>query len=376
VFDGLLPDDEIVRRLIALRVGAASHAGFDLLAALGRDCVGALQFLPEGEQPGPAGAVEGRPLGDVEIGRLLRSLARAPLGVGESSDFRISLAGAQEKTALLHWRGRWHMPQGATATTHILKPAIGRLPSGLDLSPSVENEHLCMRLVAALGLPAARTEIAEFEGVRALVVERFDRLWTRDGARLLRRPQEDCCQALGAPPSRKYEAEGGPGIVAILDLLQGGDRALEDRRLFLKAQIVFWLLGATDGHAKNFSLHLAPGGRYALAPLYDVMSMQPKADAGEPPRNAMKFAMALGDGRHRRFDEIAPRHFRETAARGGVPEATVNDIFEELLAQAPAAFESAVAAMPPGFPEALAASMLRAVRTRLRLLERRPAQAG
>jgi hypothetical protein len=104
-----------------------------------------------------------------------------------------------------------------------------------------------------------------FKGNRVLVVERFDRVWTKDN-RLLRLPQEDCCQALSVPPTRKYEADGGPGIANVLELLKASDDPDTDRRLFLKAQIMFWLLAATDGHAKNFSIALRPGGRFRLTP--------------------------------------------------------------------------------------------------------------
>ena len=255
VFDNLLPDNDQIRRRLAERVRAGGYDAYSLLAAVGRDCVGALQFLPDGADPGPAGGIAGRPLGDEEIAGILGDLKRTPLGVDEGGEFRISLAGAQEKTALLYWEDQWQVPHGSTATTHILKPEIGLLPNGIDLSQSIENEHFCMRLTASFGLPTARTEIREFAGRRALVVERFDRLHTRDG-RLLRLPQEDCCQALSVPPPRKYEPDGGPGMRQILDLLKASDEPEVDQRLFLKAQIVFWLLGATDGHAKNFSIAL------------------------------------------------------------------------------------------------------------------------
>src|ERR1700682_2829430 len=152
----------------------------------------------------PAGGIDGRPLGDREIADILGDLKRTPLGVDESGEFRISLAGAQEKTALLYWQDQWQVPHGTTATTHILKPEIGRLPNGIDLSQSIENEHLCMRLTAAFGRATPQTQMHEFSGKCALVVERLDRRWTRDG-RLLRLPQEDCCQALSVPPPRKYE---------------------------------------------------------------------------------------------------------------------------------------------------------------------------
>jgi serine/threonine-protein kinase HipA len=366
VFDNLLPDNDQIRRRLAERVGAGGYDAYSLLAAVGRDCVGALQFLSEGMDPGTAGGIDGRPLEDTEIAAMLGDLRRAPLGLDEGGEFRISLAGAQEKTALLHWRDQWQVPHGATATTHILKPEIGRLPSGIDLSQSIENEHLCMRLTAGFGLPAARTEIREFAGRRALVVERFDRLHTRDD-RLLRLPQEDCCQALSVPPPRKYEPDGGPGIRQILDLLKASDEPEADQRTFLKAQIVFWLLGATDGHAKNFSIFLLPGGRFRLTPLYDVMSAQPNVDAGEIRRNAMKLAMAVGDSRHYTIDSILPRHFLQTAANAGVPASLVQGILDEIENDTDRAFDAAVNDLPTGFPERIVSSIIEGLRRRLRL---------
>ena len=369
VFDNLLPDPEPVRRRIAERIGAEGHDAYSLLARLGRDCVGALQILPEGQDPGPAGTVDGRPADDGEIAEKLRNLAIAPLGLDDDAEFRISIAGAQEKTALLRWKNQWHIPRGTTATTHIVKPQIGMLPNGIDLSRSVENEHLCLGLAAALGLPSAATEIADFDGERVLVVERFDRLWTGDG-RLLRLPQEDCCQALSVPPSLKYDADGGPGMTDILDLLRGSDDPEADRRLFVKAQIVFWLLGATDGHAKNFSIFLKPGGRFRMTPLYDVMSAQPSVDAGRLRENGFRLALAVGDNRHYAIDTILPRHFAQTAAREGVPAHAIDEICGELSEGVEPAMESVLASLPRDFPADLADSIASGLRRRLRPIER------
>jgi serine/threonine-protein kinase HipA len=369
VFDNLLPDNDAMRRRIAERVRADGADAYGLLAAVGRDCVGALQFLADGQAPGPAGIVAGRPVDDDEIARILGDLAFAPLGLGEDEDFRISIAGAQEKTALLRWNDRWHKPLATSATTHILKPQIGRLPNGIDLSFSVENEFLCLKLTAALGLPSAKVEMAEFMAKRVLVVERFDRRWTRDG-RLLRLPQEDCCQALSVPPSLKYEAEGGPGIPAILDLLKGSDAPDADQAMLLKAIIVFWLLGATDGHAKNFSILLSPGGRFRIAPLYDVISAQPSADAGQIRRDQMKLAMAVGDNRHYVVDSILPRHFIQTAARAGIGASVLQAIFDDIQATAQTAIEQVARSLPATFPEEIAASIIGGFRTRLGRLER------
>jgi serine/threonine-protein kinase HipA len=366
VFDNLLPDSNDVRQTVAARQHADGIDPYSLLSAIGRDCVGALQFLPEGEDPGKAGAIDAVPISDQDIAEKLSNLTATPLGMGDDRDFRISIAGVQEKAAFLYWKDRWHVPHGSTATTHIFKPQIG-MRGNLDLTQSVENEHLCMRIIDALGVPVAATEIADFDGTRALVIERFDRLWTKD-KRLLRRPQEDCCQALSYPPTRKYQSDGGPGVVDILEFLKGSDQPDIDQRLFMKAQIVFWLLAATDGHAKNFSVFLFPGGGLKLAPLYDVMSTQHLFDAGRFRRNEMKLAMAIGNSRHYLLHEIMPRHFLQSAAQAGMPVATVQAIFDELKAGLPAALDVACNDLPDDFPGDLRDSICNSARQRLQRL--------
>jgi serine/threonine-protein kinase HipA len=366
VFDNLLPDNEDIRRKVAADRRAEGTDAFSLLSEVGRDCVGALQFLPEGMEPGPAGEIDARPANDEEIAAIIANLAVSPLGLQSDQEFRISLAGVQEKTALLHWNGKWHIPHGTTATTHIIKPPIGKRED-VDLSLSVENEHLCLRLMAALGLPVAETEIKRFADRKVLLVERFDRVWTKD-KRLLRRPQEDCCQALFVPPNLKYETDGGPGLARLIALFQGSDDPARDQKLIMKANIVFWLLAATDGHAKNFSLYLNPGGGYALTPFYDVMSVQPLFDAGQLQKNKMKLAMAIGTNRHRAVHAIAPRHFLQTAQNCGMGESVLKEIFTELRDTSESAIETATSDLPADFPPALAASIAGGYRCRLRQL--------
>jgi serine/threonine-protein kinase HipA len=143
-----LPDSDPIRKRVAARVGADGTDAFSLLTALGHDCVGALQFLCDGIDPGTAGDIAGKTVSDREVADIIKNLAAAPLGMGEDEDFRISIAGAQEKTALLRKDGQWFKPTGTTATTHILKPQIGQLPNGIDLSNSVENEYLCLKLLS------------------------------------------------------------------------------------------------------------------------------------------------------------------------------------------------------------------------------------
>jgi serine/threonine-protein kinase HipA len=368
VFDNLLPDNADLRRQIAAHARAGGIDAYSLLGAIGHDCVGALQFLHPEVEPGPAGSVAGTPTSNGEIAVILENLATAPLGITEDESFRISIAGAQEKTALLYRDGQWYKPQGTTATTHIFKPSIGRLPNGIDLTYSAENEYFCLKTIAALGIEAAKPQLATFGEKKVLVVERFDRRWTGDG-RLLRLPQEDCCQALSISPTQKYQEDGGPGIVQILQLLRGSDQPLGDQRAFLKANIVFWLMGATDGHAKNFSVFLRPGGRFQLTPLYDVISAQPSVDSKQILWKSFRLAMSFGAKTHYKIMQVAPRHFFQTAELAGIGKQVVPSILEELLSEIPKAVDAVISALPADFPVELAVSISGGITRRLRILE-------
>jgi serine/threonine-protein kinase HipA len=199
---------------------------------------------------------------------------------------------------------------------------------------------------------------------RVIVIERFDRLWAKDG-RLLRLPQEDLCQALSVPPSRKYESEGGPGIPAIANILKGSDQAEADRLMFFKAQIVFWLLAAIDGHAKNFSIQLAPQQRFKLSPIYDVMSVQLALDKKQIQYNKVKMAMAVGNTRHTILKTIAPRHFIETAKACGLPEKAIRQMMEELADTALEKIIDTLGAMPKDMPSDLMESIMEGAAHRL-----------
>lgn len=367
VFDNLLPDSDAIRKRVAERVGADGTDAYSLLTALGRDCVGALQFLPDGIDPGQAGAIGGKPVSDDEVAAIIHNLTSAPLGMGEDEDFRISIAGAQEKTALLRMNGQWFKPIGTTATTHILKPQIGHLPNSIDLSDSVENEYLCLKLLAAFGVPTANAEIIDFGKRRTLVIERFDRRWARDG-RLLRLPQEDICQALSVPPTRKYQSEGGPGMRDIIQLLKGSDAPDDDIATFMRACILFWMLGATDGHAKNFSIALSSGGRFRLTPLYDVLTAQPSLDGGQIPQKKFKLAMSVGKSRHYSVDDIMPRHFLQTAALAGVGTPLMRALFEDFAANTEKQTDGVIESLPRNFPDQLVTSTRAAMKRRARLL--------
>jgi serine/threonine-protein kinase HipA len=327
-FDNLLPDNEKIRERIARRYKAASTEAFELLQAVGRDCVGAVQLLPEGAEPRGWDEITSDPLNEHQVAEILRATPSEPvLGQHQDDDlFRISLAGAQEKTALLFTDKRWHRPHGSTPTTHILKLPLGLVGGSrrVDLSDSIENEWLCAQILYYLGLPVAVTELWRFEDQKALVVTRFDRSLQKDehGQKWIARlPQEDFCQALGYPPSKKYEADGGPGIADCMRLLAGSSDN-GDRQSFALTQLAFWLMGATDGHAKNYSIFLERGDTYITTPLYDVLSIFPYVGDRANQFRWRKAGPALAlrsKNVHWHFYDIGSRHWHALAMKYGGP---------------------------------------------------------
>lgn len=363
-FDNLLPDSDAIRRRVAERFRTGSTDPFDLLRVIGRDCVGAVQILGEDEVPKGFDRIEGVPLSEEDIERhLIETVAPQAFAAGRDpdADFRISLAGAQEKTAFLWWGEQWLAPRGATPTSHIFKLPLGLMGGRrADFSTSVDNEWLCLRLLKAYGLDVADVRIATFGRQRVLVVERFDRRVASNGQWLMRLPQEDFCQIEGCSPLRKYENEGGPGLKALFATMRQSVNAESDMKTLMAAQVLFWLLRAPDGHAKNFSIQLLPRGRFHLTRLYDVMSAYPVL--GDGPHQwspyEIKLAMALlGKNRHYEMHSIQRRHFNSTAQRVGYAS-TAEPIIEELLARTPAAIAEVQAELPQGFSPRVAESIL------------------
>lgn len=369
-FENLLPDSKDIRERMARRFNTGSTDAFELLAETGRDCVGALEILPEGQVSTGAGPLQFEPLSDAQVARVLRATT-TPVLMGLANDdeeLRISIAGAQEKTALLMHDGQWCLPRGSTPTTHIFKLPLGLIGGmKLDMRHSVENEWLCAKILEAFGLPVAACQPMQFEDIKVLVVERFDREWwshPNGDKRLVRLPQEDMCQATGTPPGAKYEAEGGPGMDRIFDLLDGSLARERDKRDFFKAQLLFWMLCATDGHAKNFSIFLRPGGRYRLAPLYDVLSAYPILGTGPSQLSPFKVKMAMavrGKNAHWRMREILRRHWQALGTRHGVVTEDgqpVEFLMDEIVARTPDAIDTVRAELSADFPGLLADSIL------------------
>ena len=377
-FDNLLPDNPDIRKRIGTRFKVRTDA-FDLLTAIGRDCVGAVQLLPPDSTPEGWDRISAIALSEAKVAAHLRSVVAPPstfAGDEDPDEFRISIAGAQEKSAFLRMGGRWFRPEGSTPTTHIVKLPMGIIAGGLDFKLSVENEWLCAQFLEAIGLNVANTSIERFEDLTVLVVERFDRRWLgaepavvnkrgfspTKGVYLVRLPQEDFCQALGLPLQKKYENHGGPSMADGLQLLSSSEQSAADRSHFVMTQLMFWLLAAPDGHAKNFSIQHSVGGRYHLTPLYDVLSAWPLIGKGPKLRQyeRMSLAMAVrGKNAHYRLNSIQTRHWFELARSVGVQGLWEGMI--ESVERAPDAIASIEKKLPKEFPETVYAAIAKGI---------------
>ncbi len=302
---GLLPDNEQTLARWASRFHVSARNAFGLLSHMGEDCAGAVQFAPpdhlQALQHAPADDISW--LSETDIGERLRALRQDPSATRRATDRgQFSLAGAQPKTALLLRDGRWGVPAGRTPTTHILKPPTDAFDG------HAENEHFCLALARRLGLPVAHSGVRQFDGEPAIVVARFDRI--EQQGRLLRVHQEDLCQALAVPPTRKYQSDAGPGPVAIAEVLRTHSSSpSRDVDTFIDALAFNWLIAGTDAHAKNYALLFGSGGRIRLAPLYDLGSALPY-----PALRQDKLAIAMKIGSTYRLRDIR-RHHWETLLR-------------------------------------------------------------
>jgi serine/threonine-protein kinase HipA len=355
-FDNLLPDSRDIRERLARRFSTVSTKVFDLLVELGRDCVGAIQLLPEGDKPQNIRRIQYKPLNDQQVAEILNKAVNTyTLGrLDDDNELRISLAGAQEKTALLWNNNQWCEPLGETPTTHIFK-----LPMGLvgnmkaDMEASVENEWLCSKIMAQFSIPIAHCDIGSFAGKKALIVERFDRKLSSDGSWIIRLPQEDFCQATGLSPLQKYQGDGGLTVEDCMKLLANSENATLDKQHFFKAQIVFYLLAATDGHAKNFSITHLPGNKYKLTPLYDVLSIHPLIGNKENQiaKQKVKMAMAIrGSKNYYQLHKIQYRHFIQQGKEVGFSEAEIIELIDSVLSVLDSVIENVSTSLPEYFP--------------------------
>lgn len=295
-FAGILPD-EGPRHQIAAILGISERNDFALLERIGGECAGAVCLLPEGAPPPQSDETRSRELSEMELEVLVAELPRRPLLAGHEG-LRLSLAGSQSKLPILLREGTVALPLGHTPSTHVIKPEPGRFP-GL-----VAAEVLCMTLARVVGLQVPPVSTIRVGNTPCFVVRRYDRVVDATG-RVARVHQEDFCQALGFPPERKYQQEGGPLLRDCIGLLREWSTVPAlDVRDFLDGLIFNVLIGNADAHGKNYSILYHPTGR-RLAPLYDLVCTLAWPELSKTP--AMKI------GRCDSLDTITPAHWQNMA---------------------------------------------------------------
>lgn len=311
---GLLPDNDDTLVSWGRRFAVNPRNPFKLLGAVGEDLQGAIQMVAPGELDDLKKREGVTPLSRDVLAERFAELIRDPAATqfAQGGGGQFSLAGAQRKKALYLVNGKWYEPRGRTPSTYILKPPIP------GFAGQVENEMFCVRLAPRIGLPAPRCWTERFGEMAVVVIERYDRRrlsgrkvlpLDTSGGEVHRVHQEDCCQALKVDPRNKYQRDGGPGMKAIMDLLSGSGKPSEDRDRFMRACAFNFVIRGTDAHAKNFSLLLSGGGRFRLAPLYDVISWLPYS------RDARNDRLAMSVDGYYPFDSILPRHWKDEARK-------------------------------------------------------------
>jgi len=308
-FSNLLPEGS-VRQAVCRKLGISEGNDFALLRAIGGECAGALWIGP-GQPPG-TDETGYRAVDGAELARLARSPG-AMAGV-ISPEVRLSLAGAQDKLPVAVRDGAFALPLGGAPSSHILKFASAAFPD-LPL-----NECLTTELARRCGLPVASATLVDLDGTGACLVERFDRIML--SGCLVRLHQEDFCQALGLPSTRKYEVEGGPSFRQCFDLVAGAcTEPMPDVELLLRWQIVNLILGNADGHAKNLSLLYGRDGSVRLAPFYDMVCTLAY------PGLSREMAMRIGETSD--MGRIGPKHLDRLAGDCGLGAGWVRKVVRE-----------------------------------------------
>jgi serine/threonine-protein kinase HipA len=329
-FGGLLPEG-VPREQLARRLGLSAGNDFGMLAAVGGDTAGAISLQPEGEVP-PASSDDVDWLDEREVVQLIDELPSRPMHADDDGEYRLSLAGAQDKLPVVVApdSGRIGLTKGQTPSTHILKTPIERLDH------TVVNEAFCAALGRSLGIDAVVAKPHRLGGREFLLVERYDRR-LQDGA-VRRLHQEDFCQALGIPTTRKYQAEGGPSLAESFALLRAATTvpAQDILKLFDYVTLSF-LVGNHDAHGKNYSLLYLPGAATAvLAPTYDVLS----TFAYRRTHNLSR-KMAMSIGGEYRPEYVRSRHLDRLLGDAGLGAAAARRRLRAYADDAPAAARAA-----------------------------------
>jgi serine/threonine-protein kinase HipA len=296
-FANLLPEGA-VRQAVCRRLGISEANDLALLRAIGGECAGALTIVDPATatRPLPDDAYE--LLDDRRLQSLVSDDRVVPLLIGGETT-RLSLAGAQDKVPVAVLDGRLHLPRGRSPSTHILKLPHRRYPH----LPS--NEAYVMGLAARIGLEAVEVALVDRTTPPSLLVERYDRRASDDPWPVTRLHQEDLCQALALPPTQKYEQEGGPTLVDVIELVRANvAKPVADVARVLEWQAFNVVAGNSDGHGKNLSILYDEDGP-RLAPFYDLVSTRAY--------DALDRRLAMGIGGTRDPDQLARRRWTALA---------------------------------------------------------------
>lgn len=312
-FNGLLPENEHVRKIIGKKYGISPKNDFSLLKAIGYDCAGAVSFTDSIDQKQTSlntsqeneftayTDLQGKILSDDELAQFIIDLPKKPLALSIEG-MRLSLAGAQDKTAIVLIDDKIAIPTPQTPTTHILKPAIA------DLKETVENEYICMQVASKIGISVPKTEIRHVNGIKYFLIQRYDREIKNE--KITRIHQEDFCQASNVISALKYQAEGGVSFIDCFNILKKTSRPALSIVKFLNMMIFNYLIGNNDAHGKNFSILHYSNDNIELAPAYDILSTQVYKN--------LSSKMAIKIGKDYEHKSIYPKHFEKFAHEVGI----------------------------------------------------------
>ncbi len=313
-FANLLPEGA-VRQAVCARLGISPDNDFALLQAIGGECAGALSLADPAQPPADPEDFAYEEIRDKRLQGLVTDDAIALLLGGSTT--RLSLAGAQDKLPVAVMGGKIYLPLRSAPSTHILK-----LPNR-RYSHLPANEAFALGLARHVGFEVVSAELFTRTDPASLLVARYDRTRPDDSSPVRRLHQEDLCQATGLPPTKKYEAEGGPTFTRVATVIRDHVyRPLVDIPRLIRWQTYNLVIGNSDGHAKNLSIIYSNGGETQLAPFYDLVSTREY--------KTLDRKLAMGVGGRQNPDEIGRGEWIKLSRELRIGERVVFDLVRDV----------------------------------------------
>ncbi len=312
-FSNLLPESTI-REKLAKQFKLSEKDSYGLLELIGGECAGAISILPGEKKFDNKGEYDEIP--NKKLSDLLDNISKKPLLAGDEG-IRLSLAGVQNKLPIYYEGGKFFLPKGNNASTHIIKTPIS------DEYPySVINEAFCMHLAKESGLPVPDVTVIRDTHQPFFLIKRYDRYSNKEG-NIIRLHQEDFCQALGISPEEKYEENGGPSLLDCFNLVsEYSINPAVDKQNLLKWVMFNILIGNADSHAKNLSF-LYNEDEISLSPFYDLLCTKVYPGLNE------KFSMKIGKKNNPRYLSI--HDWKKLAEIIGIKFSIFPELRQELM---------------------------------------------